>query len=208
MPDGRRLRLGILISGSGTNLQSIMDASASGALSAEVAVVISDKEAAFGLERARRVGIDAVWLDRTRFETGAAYSAEMVRVLKDRRVDVVVMAGYMRLLGRAVLDAFPGAVLNLHPALLPSFPGASGIHDAFEYGVKVTGVTVHFANERFDAGPILAQEAVRIEEDDTPESLEERIHAVEHRLYPAAIQLVAEDRVRVEGRRVRILPAR
>jgi phosphoribosylglycinamide formyltransferase-1 len=117
------------------------------------------------------------------------------------------MAGYMRLLGKSVLEAYPYRVLNIHPALLPSFAGANGIHDAFDYGVKVTGVTVHFADEEFDRGPIVAQEAVRIEEDDTVEDVEAKIHAVEHARYPQALQWLAEGRVRIEGRKVRILPA-
>lgn len=200
----RPLRLGVLVSGSGTNLQAVLDAAAAGRLDAEVAVVISDSASAFALERARRAGVPAVHLDRAATGSGAPFSAELVRVLRAHDVELVVMAGYMRLLGAAVLEAFPRAVLNIHPALLPSFPGAHGVADAFAHGAKVTGVTVHFASADFDEGPILAQEAVPIAEGDTLETLEARIHAVEHRLYPAAIQLVAEGRVSFEGRRVRI----
>lgn len=200
----RRIRLGVLVSGSGTNLQAIIDASEAGTLDAEVAVVISNHASARGLDRARSHGIDAVFLDRGDFESNQAFNAAIRDTLREHLVDVVVMAGYMRLLGKEVLDAYPMRVVNIHPALLPSFAGANGIHDAFDYGAKVTGVTVHFASEVFDEGPILAQEAVVIAEDDTPESLEEKIHAVEHRIYPAALQLIAEDRVRIEGRRVRI----
>jgi phosphoribosylglycinamide formyltransferase-1 len=203
----KRLRLGVLISGSGTNLQAIIDASESGALDADVAVVISSHEAARGLDRARKHGIDALFVDRAAFDSAGAYNTRLAKELTSRGVDLVVMAGYMRLLGREVLDAYPNAVVNLHPALLPSFAGASGIRDAFEYGVKVTGVTVHFANEVFDEGSIIVQETVRIEEDDTLETLEARIHAVEHSLLPQALQLIAQNRVRVEGRRVRILPS-
>jgi phosphoribosylglycinamide formyltransferase-1 len=200
----RKLRLGVLISGGGSNLQAIIDASASGALDAEVAVVVSSREDAFGLERARAAGIPAFHIDRKQHSSGVDSVIRLT--LQSHRVDLVVMAGYMRLLGREVLEAYPGRVLNIHPALLPAFAGASGVHDAFDYGVKVTGVTVHFASEVFDEGPILMQEAVRIEEDETVESLEARIHEVEHRLYPAALQLIAEGRVRFEGRRVRISP--
>jgi phosphoribosylglycinamide formyltransferase-1 len=124
------------------------------------------------------------------------------------KVGLVVMAGYMRLLGRRVLESFPGRVMNIHPALLPAFPGASGVGDAFAYGVKVTGVTVHFADESFDNGPIIAQEPVIIEETDTVETLEARIHELEHRLYPRAIQLFAQNRLVIEGRKVRVLPIR
>lgn len=204
MGQAKRLRLGVLISGSGTNLQAIIDASESGALDADIAVVISSHEAAGGLARAERHGIDALHVDRGAFDTASAYNARLLEEFRIRDVDLVVMAGYMRLLGREVLDAYPHAVVNLHPALLPSFPGANGIRDAFEYGVKVTGVTVHFANEVFDEGPVIAQEAVRIEEDDTLASLEARIHEAEHRLYPAALQMIARGRVQVEGRCVRI----
>jgi phosphoribosylglycinamide formyltransferase-1 len=204
----RKLRLGVLISGSGTNLQAIIDGCAAGTIGAEVAVVVSDKEGAFGLTRARSAGIPAVYLERAKFEDITAYNRELARVLLEHQVGLVVMAGYMRLLGRRVLEAFPNAVMNLHPALLPSFPGASGIHDAFDYGVKYTGVTVHFADAAFDSGPIIAQEPVIIVEDDTADTLEARIHEVEHRLFPAAIQLFAEKRLVVDGRRVRVLPKR
>lgn len=204
----RRLRLGVLISGSGTNLQAIIDASRSGRLDADVAVVVSDKDSAYGLVRARNAGIPDVYLCRSSFEDVTAYDRELARLLLEHEVDLVVMAGYMRLLGKRVLEAFPGRVMNIHPALLPSFPGANGIGDAFAYGVKVTGVTVHFADERFDSGPIVAQEPVVVEEIDDVESLEAKIHEVEHRIYPRAIQLFAENRLVIEGRRVRILPKR
>lgn len=198
------LRLGVLISGSGTNLQAIIDASERGELDARVVVVISNRENARGLDRARAHGIDAVHVDRTRYETNRDYNHAIRIELEKREVELVVMAGYMRLLGSEVLDAFEQRVVNIHPALLPSFAGASGIRDAWEHGVKVTGVTVHYANEVFDEGPIIAQEAVAVDEDDTLESLEAKIHEVEHRLYVRSIQWIAEGRVRVDGRRVRI----
>jgi phosphoribosylglycinamide formyltransferase-1 len=204
--DSHRLRLGVLISGGGSNLQAIIDAARRGDLEAEVAVVISSDAEAYGLERARAAGVPTVSVDRATHSSALERDHAIRATLEQHEVGLVVMAGYMRLLGNEVLDAFPERVLNIHPALLPSFPGASGIHDAWDSGVKVTGVTVHFANERFDEGPIVAQQAVPIEEDDTLESLEARIHRVEHSLYPAVIQLIAEDRVRIEGRRVRILP--
>lgn len=198
------LRLGVLVSGSGSNLQAIIDAIAAGDLDATVAVVVSDRADAYGLERAKRAGIEAVHVDRAAYEGAGGFNAAIRDVLLDRGVELVVMAGYMRLLGTAVLDAFPMRVLNLHPALLPSFPGAHAIDDAIEHGVKVTGVTVHFADEVFDRGPILAQRAVPVQEGDTVETLAVRIHAAEHELLPAAIQLVAAGRVSVEGRTVRI----
>ena len=201
-----RILLGVLISGSGTNLQAIIDASESGALEADVAVVISNHDSARGLVRAKERGIDGVYVDRGRYASIREYNAAIRDILRDHAVDVVAMAGYMRLLGKEVLDFWPNSVLNIHPALLPSFPGANGIWDAFEFGVKVTGVTVHYANEEFDQGPILMQEPVAIAEGDTAESLETKIHAVEHRIYPAALQLIAEGRVDIVGRMVRIAP--
>lgn len=198
------LVLGVLISGSGTNLQAIIDAIASGQLEARIAVVISNKVAAYGLERARKADIPAVHIDPATFGDYRAYNHAIRETLDAHGVELVVMAGYMRLLGTEVLRAYPGAVINLHPALLPAFPGTSAIRDAYEWGVKVTGVTVHFADEEFDRGPIICQEPVRVEEDDTVETLEEKIHAVEHRLLPEAIGLIAAARLRVEGRRVHI----
>lgn len=200
----RRIRLGVLISGSGTNLQAIIDATESARLDAEVAVVISNHASARGLQRASNHGLPAVYLDRGNYESNQEFNAAIRDTLREHLVDVVVMAGYMRLLGKEVLDAYPMRVVNIHPALLPSFAGASGIKDAFEYGVKVTGVTVHFASEVFDEGPIIAQECIAIDEGDTLEQIEARIHEVEHRLYPQVLQLIAEERVSVEGRRVRI----
>ena len=198
------LRLGVLVSGSGSNLQSLIDAIDAGELDANIAVVISDRADAYGLERAREAGIEAVHIDRKQFESPAEFNGAIRDRLLSRSVNLVVMAGYMRLLGTEVLDAFPSQVVNLHPALLPSFPGAHAIADAIEHGVKVTGVTVHFADEVFDRGPIIVQGAVPVREDDTVETLAERIHAVEHELLPAAIQLIADGRVVVDGRRVHI----
>lgn len=215
------LKLGILISGSGSNLQAIIDAIQVGTLEASIEVVISNKGDAYGLNRARMAGIQAIHIDQAALKQAAELegsaeltSSEAVRLynqavrdcLIEHNVDYVVMAGYMRLLGKEVLDAFPLRVLNLHPALLPSFPGAHGIADALAYGVKVTGITVHFADEEFDRGPIIAQMAVEVREDDTEDTLAERIHKVEHELYPHVLSLIAQDRVVVEGRRVRVLP--
>ncbi|NTW28124.1 MAG: phosphoribosylglycinamide formyltransferase [Coriobacteriia bacterium] len=203
-----RPRFGVLLSGSGTNLQAIIDASESGALAADVAVVISNSGSAYGLTRACEHSIPAVHVDRAAYASPAEHNAAIRDELLSHSVDWVVMAGYMRLLGAEVLDAFPNRVLNIHPALLPSFPGAHGIADAFAFGVKVTGVTVHFANEVFDDGPIIAQRPIEIAEDDTLETLEAKIHAAEHELYPRVLQLIAKDRVEIVGRKVRIKPAR
>ena len=201
-----RIHLGVLISGSGTNLHAIIDACNSGALNAEVSLVISDHYAAPGLQRAKDNGIDAIYIDRANYLTTREYNTALRNMLRDQPVDFVVMAGYMRLLGKEVLDFFPNRVVNLHPALLPSFPGASSIKDAFEYGVKVTGVTVHYANEHFDEGPIIAQEAIVIDEADTVVTLEAKIHEVEHRLLPATLALIADGRVEIVGSKVKISP--
>jgi phosphoribosylglycinamide formyltransferase-1 len=201
------LALGVLVSGSGSNLQSILDRIAEGDLAARVAVVVADKADAYGLERARNAGVPAVHVDPKAFGDSAAYNAAVRDTLLAHGVELVVMAGYMKLLGAEVLDAFPMRVMNLHPALLPSFAGAHGIADAFEHGVKLTGVTVHFADAEFDRGPIIAQVAVPIEETDTVETLESKIHAVEHVLLPEAIGLYAARRLQVDGRKVRVLPA-
>jgi len=204
MSAARPLRIGVLISGSGSNLQAIIDAIEAGRLDASIAVVISSKADAFGLERARTHGIKTLWIDRDAYPDAAGYNAAIRDELQACDADYVVMAGYMRLLGTEVLNAYPHRVLNLHPALLPSFPGAHGIADAFAFGVKVTGITVHFADEVFDRGPIIAQRAVDVLESDTLESLESRIHEAEHDLYPTVLQLIAQGRVSVEGRVVRI----
>lgn len=205
MPDAR-LPIGVLISGSGSNLQSVLDRIVAGDLAARVAVVVSNKAEAYGLERARNAGVPAVHVDPRTYADRSAYDAALRDTLLEHGVELVVMAGYMKLLGTEVLDAFPSRVMNLHPALLPSFAGAHGIADAFDYGVKVTGVTVHFADAEFDRGPIIAQEAIRIEESDTVETLEAKIHAIEHLLLPEAIGLYAAGRLKVEGRRVKVLP--
>jgi phosphoribosylglycinamide formyltransferase-1 len=200
------IRLGVLISGSGTNLQAIVDAIATGALDAEVALVVSSKPDAYGLRRAQEAGIPTIGLSREVYNEPSAADELIAEEMTSAGVEYIVMAGYMRMVTGTLLAAFPDRVINIHPALLPSFPGAHGIADAFDAGVKVTGVTVHFANERYDEGPIIAQRALVIEEDDTLESLEERIHAVEHVLYPEALQLIAQGRVSIdENRRVRIV---
>ena len=192
------IRLGVLISGSGTNLQAIIDAIAQGELDAQVVLVVSSRPDAYGLERAEQAGIPTLALDRAAYADVRAADETIVTALQDAGADYVVMAGYMRKLTAVLLSAYPNKVLNLHPALLPSFAGAHGIQDAFDYGVKVTGVTVHFANEEYDRGPIIAQRAVEVAEDDTVEALEERIHAVEHELYPWVLAHLAAGDVAID----------
>ena len=199
----RRLRLGVLASGNGSNLQAILDACAAGRLDADVAVVVSDKRDARALERARFAGVKAVHLDAGGMER-EAHERLVAAELDAAGCEVVCLAGYMRLLTPWFVRKYHGRLLNIHPSLLPAFRGMHAARQAIEAGVKVAGVTVHFVDEEVDAGPILLQAAIPIDEGDTEDSLVERIHAVEHRIYPAAIQLLAEGRVRLEGRRVRI----
>lgn len=200
-----KLRLGVLASGRGSNLQSIMDAAASGKIDAEVVVVISDNEGALALERARKAGIPAEFVDPRKFSSKEHYETVLVQILKHCGVDLVCLAGYMRLVGRVMLEAFPNKIMNIHPALLPSFPGLHGQEQALEYGVKFSGCTVHFVDEGIDTGPIIIQAVVPVLEDDTVDTLSARILEQEHRIYPEAIQLFAEGRLKIEGRRVSVL---
>ena len=201
------LKIGVLLSGSGTNLQAIIDAAGEG-LPVDIVRVVSSRPDAYGIERARAAGIPATVLNRGVYADPEAADARIVAELREAGAEYVVMAGYMRKVTPVMLDAFPNRVLNLHPALLPSFKGAHAIADAYDAGVKVTGITVHFANEDYDKGPIVAQRAVEVREDDTLEALEARIHEVEHVLYPEVLRLVAEGRVSVgEDRKVHIAPA-
>lgn len=187
------IKLGVLISGSGSNLQAVIDAIADGSLKAHIAVVISSREDAYGLSRAEKAGIPTAVISRTTHPDKAECDDEIARVLLEAGVDYVVMAGYMRLLGTQVLEAFPNRVLNLHPALLPSFKGAHAIQDALDAGVKVTGVTVHFANEVFDEGPIIAQRALEVYENDNFDSLADRIHKIEHDLLVKVLIQLSEN---------------
>ena len=202
------LKIGVLLSGSGTNLQAIIDAAANDGLPVDIVQVVSSRPDAYGIERARAAGIPATVLNRDVYADPEAADARIVAELREAGAEYVVMAGYMRKVTPVMLEAFPDRVLNLHPALLPSFKGAHAIADAYDAGVKVTGITVHFANEYYDKGPIVAQRAVEVREDDTLEALEARIHEVEHVLYPEVLRLVAEGRVSVgEDRKVHIAPA-
>ena len=191
------LKIGVLLSGSGTNLQAIIDAIANDGLPVEIVKVISSRPDAYGIERAKAAGIPVASMNRDMYIDPEAADDRIVDELAFAGAQYVVMAGYMRKVTPVMLDAFPNRVLNLHPALLPSFKGAHAIRDAFEAGVKVTGVTVHFANAEYDKGPIVAQRAVEVREDDTLDTLEARIHEVEHVLYPEVLRLIAEGRVDV-----------
>lgn len=192
-----KLKVGVLLSGSGTNFQAIIDEVAAG-LPVEVVQVVSSRPDAYGIERARAAGIPVLVMNREAYADPDAADARIVETLQAAGAEYVVMAGYMRMVTPVMLKAFPSRVLNLHPALLPSFKGAHAIADAFAAGVKVTGVTVHFANEDYDKGPIVAQEPVRVLESDTEETLEARIHEVEHELYPRVLGWIAAGKVSVD----------
>lgn len=203
MSNDRQAKLGILGSGKGSNFVAIADACASGALAAEVALVLSDVPDAGILEHARSRGIPARHLPPGRFRTKLDDEAEAawVAALRDAEVDWVVLAGFMRILKGRFLEAFPLRVVNIHPSLLPSFPGLEAWKQALDYGVKHTGVTVHLVDQGVDSGPIVRQATVPVRDDDTPASLHARIQETEHRLYPEAIQALVTGRVRVQGRR-------
>lgn len=201
---GNLLNIGVLVSGSGSNLQSILDACQSGELKAQVACVISNKADAFALERASSAGIPALHLDHRAHAGREAYDEALVATLREFRVELVAMAGFMRIITPVLLDAFPMSVMNIHPALLPSFPGLHAQRQAMEYGAKIAGCTVHFVDPGTDTGPIIIQAAVPLLEGDTEDTLSARIQKEEHRIYPEAIRLFAEGRLKVTGRLVQV----
>lgn len=198
------LKIAVLASGSGSNLQAIIDEIKSGLLPAELVLVLSDKPQAYALQRAEAAGVPTKVLLPADFATREDYDAELVRLLKASGAEAVALAGYMRLVTPVLLQAFPQRVLNIHPALLPSFPGLHGQRQAFEYGVKVAGCTVHFVDEGMDSGPIILQAPVPVLEDDDADRLAARILEQEHVIYPLALRLLAEGKLHIEGRRVRI----
>ncbi len=195
----RLIALGVLVSGTGSNLQAILDAVAEKRLDARVAVVVSNVPGAGGLARAEAAGVETVVVDHTKYADRRAFDAALVEVLRARGVEVVVLAGFMRLVTDVLLGAFPMRVVNVHPSLLPAFPGVHSQKQAFDYGVRVAGCTVHLVDGGTDTGPILAQAAVPVEEDDDAESLRLRILAREHELLPRVLQWMAEGRVSVEA---------
>lgn len=196
----------MLISGRGSNLQALIDAVADGSLDAQIAVVISNKANAGGLDRARAGGIETLILDHRSYASREEYDAEVARELKARGVALVCLAGFMRLIGTPLLEAFPNAILNVHPSLLPAFPGVDAQRQALEHGVQVSGATVHLVTGELDGGPIVLQSAVPVRDDDTVDLLSARILIEEHRIYPAAARAVLGGRWRVEGRRFRLFP--
>ncbi|MEI6846223.1 MAG: phosphoribosylglycinamide formyltransferase [Candidatus Firestonebacteria bacterium] len=200
----KKLKVGVLVSGGGTNLQSIIDASKKGEIQAEVAVVISDNKDAFALERARKNNIPAFFVDPKKYSSRELHENAIVKILEQHEAGLVCLAGYMRLLTDLLIGKFENKIININPALLSSFPGTQGQEDALNYGVKVSGCTVHFVDSGTDTGPIILQSVVPILGSDTVETLTQRIHGEEHRTYVEAVRLFCEGRLQIEGRKVRI----
>jgi phosphoribosylglycinamide formyltransferase-1 len=195
-------RVAVLASGGGTNLQALLDDPEVGP---SLVLALSDRADAGALARARGRSVEAVHVDPARFPDRAAFDGAVLQILREREIDLVALAGFMRILGPEVVGAFRGRMLNVHPALLPAFPGTQAVADALAWGVKVTGVTVHFVDEQVDHGPVVFQEAIEVLPDDDWHALEARVHEVEHRLFPAAVKALADGRLVVEGRNVRVL---
>ena len=191
------LKIGVLLSGSGTNLQAIVDRIADGNLNASIELVVSSRPSAYGLKRAEAAGLQTLTLSKEMYADPEQADEIIAAELKSHGCEYVIMAGYMRMVHEPLLASFPNRVVNIHPALLPSFKGAHAIQDAFDYGVKVTGVTVHFADDKYDCGPIIAQRALTVEEGWDVDELEAHIHQIEHELYPEVVALLAAGRVHV-----------
>lgn len=200
-------RIGVLLSGRGSNFEALADSIAAGRIpNAEIAIVISNREGAPGIERARARGLDARAIPSKGLER-EEYDRLVVAALEEKKVDLICMAGYMRLISPYFVAKYRSRILNIHPALLPAFPGLEAQRQALEHGVKFSGCTVHFVDEHLDAGPIIAQAVVRVEDNDTPETLAVKILREEHRIYTEAVKIVLEGRFRMEGRRVLVTPA-
>lgn len=197
-------RVAVFASGQGSNFQTMVDASLSGTLGAEVVLLVCDKLQAPVVERARKAGVETFVFDPKAYARREDYEAEIAVELEKRNVDLVVLAGYMRLLTSVLVDRYAGKMINIHPSLLPSFPGKNAIGQAWDYGVKLTGITVHFVDGGMDSGPVIAQQAVEITSDDTLNSLESKIHQAEQQLYPQVVSAFAEGLVSLEGRQVTI----
>lgn len=204
-----KVKIGVLISGSGTNLQALIDNVEKGMINGEIAVVISDKKGAFGIERAKKHGIEAIEIDKKECADKNVFMKSIMDELEKHQVELVVLAGFLSILSEDFIERFRNRIINIHPSLIPAFCGkgyyGQRVHKAaLDYGVKVSGATVHFVDEGADTGPIILQEAVKVEEDDTPESLSARILKVEHKLLPEAVRLYCEGRLVIEGRKVKI----
>jgi len=196
------INIGVLASGRGTNLQAIIEAIEGGKIEGRINIVISDNRDAFALKRAKQNNIETQYVDFKSFKNREDYDKEIIKILEEKKIDLVVLAGYMRILSPFFINAYKNKIMNIHPALLPSFPGLHAQRQAVEYGAKVSGCTVHFVDEGVDSGPIVLQKSVEVKDDDTEELLEERILKEEHQIYPKAIQLFSEGRLMIKGRRI------
>ena len=198
-------RIAVLASGFGSNLQAIIDQTQDPGINGEIVLVFSNNKIAYALERSKKHGIKTASFNPEKFESRQQYDKKLLELLQNEKIDLIVMAGYMLLVGKEIIKKFAGRIINIHPALLPSFKGVHGIKDAFDYGAKVTGVTVHFVDEELDTGPIIIQEPVIIAEDDSMKTLEEKIHKIEHKIYPLAVKYFCNGRLAINGRKVEIL---
>jgi phosphoribosylglycinamide formyltransferase-1 len=199
-----KLKVGVLASGRGSNFQSIIDSIGSGYLNAEIVLLVTDNPNAFAIERAKKHGIEHLVMRPKEYSSKDTYYEAVAQELNKRSAGLVILAGFMRVVGKPLVEAFPNKIMNIHPALLPSFPGLHGQQQAHDYSVKISGCTVHFVDEGMDTGPIIIQAAVAVKDDDTAGSLSERILKSEHKIYPEAIKLFSEGRIEVVGRKVRI----
>ncbi len=204
MYQGEEMNIAVFASGKGTNFGAIIKAVKKGKIKANLSLLVCDNPKAGAISRAKRAGIKVALVKREDFSDKKTFEAAIIRHLEENQIGLIVLAGFMRLLSPQFVARYSGRILNIHPALLPSFKGTEGINDAFTYGAKVTGVTVHFVDEKMDHGRIILQKTVKIEEDDTLESMEKKIHQIEHRLYPEAVRLFVEGKLKPEGRKIRI----
>ena len=198
------MNIAVFASGKGSNLQAIIDAVKKGEIKANLALVVSDQPDAYALVRAKEAGIKHVLVERKNFQSREDFDREIIKHLEKEKIDLIALAGFMRLLSDYFVEKYSNKILNIHPALLPAFKGTQGIKDALQYGMKITGPTVHFVDQELDHGPIILQAVVKIEDGDSEESLAEKIHKEEHRIYPEAIKLFVEGKIKIEGRRVKI----
>lgn len=197
------MNIAVFASGRGTNFSAIVRATKKGKIKANLSLLVCDNPQSGVISRAKRARVKIALVERKDFSRKKEFEEKIIQRLEENKIDLIVLAGFMRILGPGLLNRYKNRILNIHPALLPSFKGEHAIKDAFDYGVKVTGVTVHFVDEETDHGPIILQQAIKIEEDDTQESLEAKIHKVEHKIYPEAIRLFLEGKLKIEGRKVK-----
>jgi phosphoribosylglycinamide formyltransferase-1 len=199
------MNIAVFASGRGTNFSAIIKAVKKGTIKANLSLLVCDNPQAGAIARAKRAKVKVALIKRDDSSTDNEFEAKIIQCLKDEGIDLIVLAGFMRILGPDILNHYKNRIINIHPALLPAFKGAHGIKDAFDYGVKVTGLTVHFVDEKMDHGPIILQQAIKIEESHALDTLEAKIHRIEHKIYPQAINLFVEGKLKIEGRKVKII---